>query len=199
MRAPTPSSAAELVVRSKQDIEEQEESLGRRLARAIRYQLLMRRQALTEVAQQRAFARMQEAIGRRQQRLDDLRFRLVTAERRLLEQHRRQLEAVSAAVRHFDVRQRLSGMRRDLISHIAALASAGRTLLLQRRSLLDQLRGRLEGLSPVAILDRGYALLFDAGGKLVKDAEQVQQGDEITARLARGRIKATVKERESGT
>ena len=196
LRAPTPSAAAELVIRSKQEIDEQEEGLRRRLTRAIRYQLLMRRQALTEAAQHGAFARMQEALGRRQQRLDDLRFRLITAERRLVEQHRRQLEAVSAAVRHFDVRQRLAGMRRDLTSHIAALANAGRTLLLHRRSRVDQLRGRLEGLSPVAILDRGYALVFDAEGNLVKDADQVKPGDEITARLARGSIQATVKERE---
>ena len=199
LRAPTPSAAAELVIRSKQDIEEQEEGLRRRLARAMRYQLLMRRQGLTELAQHGAFARIQEVIGRRQQRLDDLRFRLVTAERALLERQRRQLEATAAAVRHFDVRQRLLGMRRDLNLRLAALTSAGRTLLLHRRSQLDHLTGRLEALSPVAILDRGYALVFDAKGNLVKNAEQVRSGDEISARLARGRIKATVKQRESGT
>ena len=199
LRAPTPSAAAELVVRSKQDIEEQEEGLRRRLARAMRYQLLMRRQGLTELARHGAFARIQEAIGRRQQRLDDLRFRLVTAERALLERQRRQLDATAAAVRHFDVRQRLTGMRRDLNLRLAALTNAARTALLHRRSHLDHLSGRLEVLSPVAILDRGYALVFDAEGNLVKNAEQVQSGDEITARLARGRIKATVKRHESGT
>ena len=199
LRAPTPSAAAELVVRSKQDIEEQEEGLRRRLARAIRYQLLMRRQGLTELARHGAFARIQEVIGRRQQRLDDLRFRLVTAQRGLLERERRQLDATAAAVRHFDVRQRLAGMRRDLNLRLAALTNAGRTALLRRRSQIDHLGGRLQALSPVAILDRGYALVFDANGNLVKNAEQVQSGDEISARLARGRIKATVKQRERGT
>jgi exodeoxyribonuclease VII large subunit len=199
LRAPTPSAAAELVVRSKQDIDEQEEGLRRRLARAIRYQLLMRRQGLTELARHGAFARIQEAIGRRQQRLDDLRFRLVTGQRGLLERHRRQLDAAAAAVRHFDVRQRLAGMRRDLNLRLAALTNAGRNALLRRRSQIDHLAGRLEALSPIAILDRGYALVFDAKGNLVKNAGQVQSGDEISARLARGRIQATVKQRESGT
>jgi exodeoxyribonuclease VII large subunit len=51
----------------------------------------------------------------------------------------------------------------------------------------------LEMLSPVAILERGYALVFDANGNLVKEAEQVNSGEEIRARLARGEILATVK------
>ena len=199
LRAPTPSAAAELVVRSKQEWDEQAESFRRRLARGMRYQLLMRRQTLTEIAQHGAFARMREAIGRRQQRLDDLRFRLLTAERRLLEQQRRNLDHAAAAVRHFDVRQRVAGMRRDLTARINAFTSAGRAFLVQQRARIDHLQAQMEALSPVAILDRGYALIFDANGNLVKDAAQVETGQEITARVARGRIKATIKEREPGS
>src|SRR5882672_5422004 len=60
LRAPTPSAAAELVIRSRQEIEEQAEALRLRLARAIRYRLLMAKQTLTEVAQHGAFARMMD-------------------------------------------------------------------------------------------------------------------------------------------
>lgn len=49
----------------------------------------------------------------------------------------------------------------------------------------------------MAILERGYALVFDAEGKLVKDANQVHDGQEIEARLARGRLGAVVKKRFS--
>jgi exodeoxyribonuclease VII large subunit len=49
-------------------------------------------------------------------------------------------------------------------------------------------------LSPVAILERGYALVFDGEGTLVKDAGQVSPGTEIRARVARGEIRAVVKE-----
>src|SRR5207344_92430 len=51
LRAPTPSAAAELVIRSRQEIEEQASALHERLSRAMRYRLLMGRQALTELAQ----------------------------------------------------------------------------------------------------------------------------------------------------
>ncbi len=193
LRAPTPSAAAELVIRSRQEIEEQSEGLRERLARAIRYRLLMARQALTELAQHGAFARIMDSLGRRQQRVDELVYRLESAEHRLLEQHRRRWETAAAAIRHYDVRRRLSAMHEQLEGRTVALLSTFRALLLQRQSRLERLAGSLEALSPVAILERGYALVFDGSGKLIKDAGAVAAGDEISARLARGEIRAVVK------
>jgi exodeoxyribonuclease VII large subunit len=51
----------------------------------------------------------------------------------------------------------------------------------------------LSALSPLAILERGYALVFDASGDLLKDAAKVKAGDAISARLAKGTLSATVK------
>jgi exodeoxyribonuclease VII large subunit len=193
LRAPTPSAAAELVIRSRQEIEEQSEGLRERLARAMRYRLLMARQSVTEMAQHGAFARMMDALGRRQQRVDELLYRMETAERRVIEQQRRRWETAAGAIRHYDVRRRLAAMREQLESRTAALGASFRTLLMRRRGRLEQLAGELGALSPVAILERGYALVFDSAGKLVKDSEQVQAGEEIRARVARGEIKAVVK------
>jgi len=193
LRAPTPSAAAELVIRSRQEIEEHAEGLQQRLGRAIRYRLLMGRQALTELAQHGAFARLMDAINQRQQKLDDLHYRLDRAERQILERQRRRLESAAAAVRHYDVRRILAGIQKELEAQAGALAAAMRAGILRCRSRLDQLTGQLQALSPVAILDRGYALVFDAQGKLLKDAARVEPGDEISARLAKGSIKATVK------
>jgi exodeoxyribonuclease VII large subunit len=194
LRAPTPSAAAELVIRSRQEIEEQAEGLRLRLARAIRYQLLVRRQLLTELAQHGAFARMSDAIARRHQRVDDLVYRLATAERALLARQRRRLDLAAAGVRHHDLRRVLAGIRRDLQAQLAALLASGRAQLIRHRSRFERLETRLLGLSPLNILDRGYALVFDPQGKLVKDAAQVRSGEEIRARLARGELSATVRQ-----
>jgi exodeoxyribonuclease VII large subunit len=193
LRAPTPSAAAELVIRSRQEIEEQADSLQQRLVRAIRYRLLMGRQALTELAQHGAFARMMDAINQRQQKLDDLRYRLDRAERQILERQRRRLESAAAGVRHYDARRILAGIRKELEGRSGALVAAMKTSLLRSQSRLNQLTGQLQALSPVAILDRGYALVFDSNQNLLKDAGRVKPGDEISARLAKGSIKATVK------
>ena len=196
LRAPTPSAAAELVIRSRQEIEEQAESLHLRLARAMRYRLLMAKQTLTEVAQHGAFARTMDGINQRQQRLDDLRFRLEKSERRVIEQRRRRWEQASAAVRHYDVRRVLTGIRRELSSRNAAMTSAMKNALLRQRARLEQLEHELKALSPVAILERGYALVFDSSGKLVKNSAQVEPGDEISARLAKGTIAARVEKKD---
>jgi exodeoxyribonuclease VII large subunit len=140
---------------------------------------------------------MADLIHQRQQKLDDLTHRAERAERQLLEQMRRRWETVSATVRHYDLRRVLSGMRKELSAVTGTLVAAMRNLLLQNRVRSDRLGAALEGLSPMAILERGYALVFDASGKLVKDASRVHAGEEISARLARGEIQATVNKKRT--
>ncbi len=192
LRAPTPSAAAELVIRSRQEIESQTAELDRRLARAVQYRLLMARQELTQLAKHGAFANMMDNLHRGQQKLDDRRFRLEKAQRVLLERNRRRWETVSAAVRHYDARRRLAAIRQQLQSEFANLAAATRARLLANRAVLDRLTASVEALSPVAILNRGYALVFDQNGQLVKDATTVRPGEEVVARLMRGRLHARV-------
>jgi exodeoxyribonuclease VII large subunit len=194
LRAPTPSAAAELVMSSRQELEDQIENLQRRLDKGMRYQLLMARQTMSELTRHRAFGRMMEYIGRRQQRLDDISFRMAQAQRTRLEVRRRQFETLAAAIRHYDARRVLAATRHEIAARLAAMSAATRSLLLHHRSRLDQLEGRVTALSPLAILERGYALVFDTAGKLVKNADDVHAGEAISARLARGSIQATVKE-----
>jgi exodeoxyribonuclease VII large subunit len=186
LRAATPSAAAEIVIRSRQEVESQVARLERELEKGMR-------QRLTELAQHGAFGRMMDLIRRRQQRVDDLANRMAHAQRDRLEAHRRRFETLAAAVRHYDLRLVLAGVGRELNAKIAAMAAASRNLLLQRRARLERLTSQMEALSPVAILDRGYALVFDSSGKLVKDAAQVTVGEDIRARVARGELDATVK------
>jgi exodeoxyribonuclease VII large subunit len=199
LRAPTPSAAAELVIRSRQEVENQAEAVRERLVRAMERRLLEARHALTERAQHGAFARMMDLIRQRQQKLDDLTYRLERGERQALELMRRKWETVAAAVRHYDLRRVLAAMRGELQAGTAALAAGMRNLLLQHKVRVERMGRALETLSPLAILERGYALVFDDAGQLVKDASLVKPGEEITARLARGEIQARVKKpRDAG-
>ena len=193
LRAPTPSAAAELVIRSRQEVEEQAESLRDRLVRAVRYRLLMGRQALTQLAQHGAFARMVDALNQRQQRLDDVLYRLERAERQVMEQHRRRWEMAAAAVRHYDVRRMLGSTRQELDARVAAMTAVMENRLLHWRNQWEKAFASLDALSPLAILNRGYALVFDSSGRLVKDAASVTPGDEVTARVAHGKLTAVVK------
>src|ERR1700691_1334168 len=195
LRAPTPSAAAELVIRSRVEIDNQAEAARERLVRAMERRLLQARHALMERAQHGAFGRMMDLIRQRQQKLDDLTFRLERGERQALELTRRRWETLAAAVRHYDLRRVLAGIRGELDAGTAALAAAMRNQLLQNKIRIERMGRALETLSPLAILERGYALVFDGSGQLVKDVAQVKPGDQIKARVARGEILATVKKR----
>ena len=196
LRAPTPSAAAELVIESKRLLEEQVETLRRRLSRAARYQLQQLKLQLTELAQHGAFARMREAIRRREQRVDDLTYRLAQAERKMVQARLRRLDVAATRLRHLDLRLRLNYFHKQLDTHSSTMAVAMRTGLGTKRARLNHLTAQLQALSPTNILERGYALVFDAGGNLVKDAAQVQAGSDIRAQVAKGKIIATVKKSE---
>jgi exodeoxyribonuclease VII large subunit len=198
LRAPTPSAAAEIVIRSKQDLQQTVSALRERLRRSIQYKLLHARQNLTSIEKNRVFARMEDAIARRQQRVDDLRYRLESLMRARIGEASRRLELGVSRLRQRDLRQQLKMRERELGSRLQALSAATQRYLMRHRSRLEQASGKLATLSPLAILERGYSLVFDAQGSLVKDASQLMPGDSIHARLARGEVEARVESLRKG-
>ncbi len=192
LRAPTPSAAAELVIESKHQLGEHLFHLQQRLARAARYRLLLAKGQLNELAQHGAFVRIQDLISRRAQRLDELAYRLASAYQRQLRESHRRLDIASARVLYFDFRRSLAMTRSQLEAGCDAVARAMRGRISAHHSRVNQLFAKLDALSPVKILDRGYALVFDSHGALVKDASQVSPGDRISARVAKGTIGAQV-------
>jgi len=192
LRAPTPSAAAEIVIRSKQELEDRVNGLRTRLSRAVRYQMLSTRNTLTQLAHHGAFARMHELIARRDQKIDELQSRSVMALRETLRGLRRRLDVASTRVRSHDLRTRLESREREVQAKLNELTSATRRVMEKRRARLERMTSQVHALSPVAILERGYALVFDGEGHLVKNAAQLKPGDSMTAQVAKGAIAAKV-------
>ena len=192
LRAPTPSAAAELVTESRSQLESGLEALHQRLARAARYNLMVAQQQLRELAQHGAMARIRDAVSRRSQRLDEARYRLLRAAEGQMKAERRRLHDLRSRLAHFDLRHVLAGLRRELNIRAQVLAKSASALVQRRRAEWRHLDGRLQELSPTKILERGYAIVFDSAGKLLTDPAQAPAGSEISARLARGELKAVV-------
>jgi exodeoxyribonuclease VII large subunit len=191
LRAPTPSAAAELVIASKAQIEDQVIGLDRRLKRATEYRLMQARRHWAELAQSRAFARFTELVNRRQQRVDDLVHRMRHSIGDELRYYRSRVDVATTRVRAHDLRFVLNGMRKQVENAHARLANVAQTHLQHAKADLNQYEARLQALSPLNILERGYAIVFDANGNTVKDPQQVATGGEIAVRVARGDFKAT--------
>jgi exodeoxyribonuclease VII large subunit len=186
LRAPTPSAAAELITEAQHKIAERVAEQSNRLVRAARYQLLQARQRLTRLPVSRAEGRMSALLHRLAQRLDDLSQRLEAALSEQLRQHQRNVADLAAAVLRHDPRQGLAKARERLASCRVRLDRSLDRKLHESAARWSSLDARLHSLSPLAVLERGYALVLDASGAVVRSTAQVAAGDQLTTRLSDG-------------
>ena len=98
----------------------------------------------------------------------------------------------------FDPRHRLAAVRTRLVSRDAQLVAAARRRLTASQHRVSTLAARIEGLSPLAVLGRGYAVTWDASRtRIIRDAATLQPGDGVRVTLERGTFEATVTRTES--
>jgi exodeoxyribonuclease VII large subunit len=194
LRAPTPSAAAELITEAQHKIAEHLARLNHRLERAARFQILQARQRLARVPASRAESRMAALLHRLEQKLDELGFRIENAVRHQLRRGQRDVNQLTAAVLHHDPRRQLAQARGHLNACQTRLDRTLERMLEAARARLTGLDGRLHSLSPLAVLDRGYALVLDAEGALVRSIYQVQPGDSVLTRLGDGSFTSRVED-----
>ena len=202
LRAATPSAAAELMTESQHRIEERLERLRASLLRSGRYRLLEARQRFSRSSAEQVLRRVQAGLDRRGQRLDELRRRMDAAVAARLRAQARRLELLTARLERGSAGERLraSGARLERLT--ARLERVGGAGVVRRRAVLERAAGRLEAMSPLAVLARGYALVYDVeamdGGegssRLLSSSSETGPGRRIRARLAHGSIHAEVTE-----
>jgi exodeoxyribonuclease VII large subunit len=192
LRAPTPSAAAELVTAAQHRIEERVQSLAQRVHRAGRYHLLHARQRYASLSAESVLTRLRDAVNHRDQRIDDLHHRLTSAAQRRLHIPTQRLAHLTARLRRQDIAVRIATTQRRLQTATQRLRGTATQTIATRQTRLNQASARLEALSPLAVLNRGYALVYAADGTLLRSAADTTPGDTIHARLSQGTLKATV-------
>ncbi len=192
LRAPTPSAAAELVTAAQHRIEERVQSLAARVHRAGRFHLMHARQRYARLSAESVLTRLHDAVSRRDQRIDELRLRLESAAARRLRLPGARLNALSERLQRQDVSLRIARVERRLQQANARLERAGSQMLLPRLNRLSRAGARLEALSPLAVLSRGYAIVYAADGTVLRAASETAAGQKIHARLSQGSLEAQV-------
>ena len=193
LRAPTPSAAAEIVTAGQHRIEERVTALERRVHRAIRFHLLQARQRLARLSADSVLLRLRDAVSRRDQHLDELNHRLESAAARRLRNRSQRLEALTARLRRHDPTLRLANARHRLQSANQHLRQLATQIGASQQSRLARATARLEALSPLAVLNRGYALVFGPNGTLLRSTDEIALNQELRVRLAQGSLSAEVR------
>ena len=201
LRAPTPSAAAELITAAQHGIQERISLLTARVHRAMRYQLMLAMQRFTALSVVQIQNSLLALIGRRSQRLDDLRHRLALVAHRGLRERSSKVAVLQARLQRRNPSIRLALARRRLEVASQSLSRLAHAALAARRTRLDRAAARLDALSPLAVLNRGYALIYLEGGtgarQLLRNATDAHPGQTIRARLADGSVTAEVRSTQS--
>jgi len=193
LRAPTPSAAAEMVVAAKDDFCSRIERLNGRLRAAARADLQRRRNAVHVLASRRGLAGFHARLAMRGRHAAELTHQFRSAMRQAIETRARGYRALRQRLEQRDLARRLAAMKGRL--HVASGRLEGAAGRARHRadSRFRALAGRLENLSPLAVLGRGYAVCWNGDRTaIVRSANTVTAGDRVHVTLADGEINCRV-------
>jgi exodeoxyribonuclease VII large subunit len=197
VRAPTPSGAAELVAPDQAEWLRSCAATTSRLALQIKRYLDNNAQALDWLGRRLQQASPSRRLRQQRARLDGLTRALGGAMRHDFTRRGRAADRLVGRFLACSPGTRLERASQCLANLEPRLARAGRVSLERAGARLRQAERALNSVSPLATLERGYAIVSDAGtGRVLTDAGHITAGTDVTARLARGRIRATVNETE---
>ncbi len=125
-------------------------------------------------------------------RIAGLAGKMATEAERTLARKRRSLGEAQMSMASLDLRARVSRLRGHLEADTIALHAAACIGLQQRRGFLDNVMIRLQERNPFGLLERGYAIAYDSGGKILRSPDQVSTGEEISVQLSKGQVDASV-------
>jgi exodeoxyribonuclease VII large subunit len=190
VRAPTPTAAAELIAREKVELVADLQQRKARLQRALHGQVERKQSTLDKLRSRVADPR--RLIGDRRLRLDRLRQRLEHLAARDRDVREQALRKLRERLEQQHPRERLHRLRLEVNRIEQKLRVLADRTLAARHHRFQGLAGRLDALSPLRVLARGYSVTFDANGHVVTRAAQVAPGDRLRVRLHEGEVSATV-------
>ena len=194
LRAPTPSAAAEMVSGAREDLRMRVISLKERLYQAVRRGMERPRLSLERLEHNKAFSVASNKIRDLQQRFDENTLRMTQSMHRRIQAVRHQERMLSMRLHGVDLSLILTHKKDVLERMHRELTSGIRALLHRERARFQLAVGKIDALSPMAILQRGFALCRDAQGAIIRNASDIAQGDRVRVTLASGELDCLVEQ-----
>jgi len=193
LRAPTPSAAAEMVVTRKDDFCARIDRLAHRVETGMTGRLHRHRARLGALEARPGYSGFQMRVALRGRRADDLSHELRRALLARIAVRQRAYQALRLKLETFDVRRRFSAIRTRLVEADGRLRTSAERRVHGADARLGSAAARLQTLSPLAVLGRGYAVCWNADRTaIVRDAGAVKEGERVHVKLERGELHCDV-------
>ncbi len=198
LRAPTPSAAAELVVKNKNELLGNIVALNKRLLNIIRGTLLESKVLLKNLASRKVLRDPLTPIHEKQQRLDEVTLRI---ERATKSYFRIQKEKVRTSKKHLLLLNPLVKVKQHKVVLLELekkfITRMNYTLTMLRNSLEATMK-RLDSVSPLSVLERGFAICrTHPKGTIVKDSKTISAGELVKVELSKGKLLCNIKSTEN--
>ncbi|WLR49735.1 exodeoxyribonuclease VII large subunit [Bacillus tianshenii] len=192
MRAPTPTAAAELAVPHFEELHERLHQRQMRLVRALNEKAVSARERLQRLQKSYAFRYPEKLVAQKEQELDRLFERLQKEGERKLE---RKQQAFTHLANRLKQQHPFEQLQQASERRARAVHTLERTFLeikKEKEFLLKNAISKLETLSPLKIMERGYGLVYREDEKLVKSIQDVQPGDRVQVQVRDGQLDCQV-------
>jgi exodeoxyribonuclease VII large subunit len=200
LRAPTPSAAAELVVARKDEVQARIDRLSQRLDSGQRSRLHRLEARLRSLETRPGYGGFHGRVLMRSRRATELTTDLRDAMMAGLDTRARRHRALRAALDTFDLRHRLAAVRARLQAATSALDAGVSRRRMRLEGRLGSAAARLDSLSPLAVLGRGYAVAWDdSRTHVLRRASDTAPGETVRVRLHEGELRCDVREIIGGT
>jgi exodeoxyribonuclease VII large subunit len=188
LRASTPSAAAEMVAMARDQIAERLSTFNQQLSTAMHYRVLGLRRRVLELESSRAFDAIPMRLRTLSQRIDSAAYSMETALRQLIRDTRAIHQVLLSRLHDTDVKHVTRERRGRLALLSAGLQTAALRAVELDRKRLSVAAGKLDSLSPLGVLGRGYAIAFDREGRVIRRAGDVGKGERVRVRVAEGEM-----------
>jgi exodeoxyribonuclease VII large subunit len=193
LRAPTPSAAAELVVKSADELRHQLRAYLTRMHTVVQYTLHRAQQSLDHLTDCRSLREPHRLVETLQQQVDDLVLQLEKGWQNGFQERGKRLQLATKALARLNPRVRWQRLHTHLHTLQHRLETAMRARLTLRRETLSGLGSTLHSLSPLAVLGRGYSICRDpVTQRLLTSVTPVRSGQQVEVLLSDGQLTCTV-------
>lgn len=196
LRAATPSAAAELVAAREDQICSALADLERNLLRSMKIKIVTARTRVQEHALSQVFDEVRSQMRTARISANSATHSLQLAMTQKMRRADGQIHAAALKLAPARLQGRLTNLKQRFESVHNSLCSIMYSQLEDARSRLGLSAKSLDALSPLAVLERGYAIAQDQAGRLVRDARTLSVGDTLSVKLSKGRVKTRVEETE---